>query len=170
MQATNKLSWSTWYSMFQNSLFNQLHRPVASHWQSLSHNVVTKYTSPWTGFKLTILVVIGTDCTGSCKSNYHTIMTTTTPHMLHGLGIWCLMPLSIIFQLYWWMKPEYPEKTINLPQVTDNDFGLLTDTKKHQIFWVTAATLDGGGEVNIYQKGDHPWIISTKFVLICGFR
>ena len=25
------------------------------------------------------LVVIGTDCTGSCKSNYHTITTTTTP-------------------------------------------------------------------------------------------
>ena len=23
--------------------------------------------------------VIGTDCTGSCKSNYHTITTTTTP-------------------------------------------------------------------------------------------
>jgi hypothetical protein len=26
----------------------------------------------WVGFKLTTLVVIGTDCTGSCKSNYHT--------------------------------------------------------------------------------------------------
>jgi len=25
-------------------------------------------------------VVIGTDCTGSCKSNYHTNTTTTTPH------------------------------------------------------------------------------------------
>jgi hypothetical protein len=25
------------------------------------------------------LVVIGTDCRGSCKSNYHTIMTTTAP-------------------------------------------------------------------------------------------
>jgi len=29
------------------------------------------------GFELTTLVVIGTDCTGSCKSNYHTIMITT---------------------------------------------------------------------------------------------
>ena len=28
-------------------------------------------------FELTTLVVIDTDCTGSCKSNYHTIMTTT---------------------------------------------------------------------------------------------
>jgi len=33
----------------------------------------------WVGFELTTLVVIGTDCTGSCKSNYHTITTTTTP-------------------------------------------------------------------------------------------
>jgi hypothetical protein len=40
-------------------------------------NLITKryieYTSPWTGFDLTILVVIRTDCTGSCKSNYYTI-------------------------------------------------------------------------------------------------
>ena len=31
------------------------------------------------GFELTTLVVIGTYCTGGCKSNYHMIMTTTTP-------------------------------------------------------------------------------------------
>ena len=29
------------------------------------------------GFELPVLVVIGTDCTASCKSNYHTIMTIT---------------------------------------------------------------------------------------------
>jgi hypothetical protein len=34
----------------------------------------------WAGFELTTLVVIGIDCIGSYKSNYHTI-TTTTPYM-----------------------------------------------------------------------------------------
>jgi hypothetical protein len=29
------------------------------------------------GLELTMLVVIGTDCVGSCKSNYHTITTTS---------------------------------------------------------------------------------------------
>jgi hypothetical protein len=28
------------------------------------------YTSPWSRFKLITSVVIGTDCIGSCKSNY----------------------------------------------------------------------------------------------------
>jgi hypothetical protein len=38
-----------------------------------------KYTSSWTVFELTMLVVIATDWTGSCKSNYHTIRTITDP-------------------------------------------------------------------------------------------
>jgi hypothetical protein len=33
----------------------------------------------WAGFKLTTLVVIGIDCIGSYKSNYHVITTTTAP-------------------------------------------------------------------------------------------
>ena len=33
----------------------------------------------WAGFELTTLVVIDTDCIGSCKSNYHTITITTAP-------------------------------------------------------------------------------------------
>ena len=37
------------------------------------------YTSPWSRFDLTTLVVIGTDCIVSCKYNYHTMMATTGP-------------------------------------------------------------------------------------------
>ena len=36
-----------------------------------------EYISPKTGFKLTMLLVIGTDCRRSCKSNYLLITFTT---------------------------------------------------------------------------------------------
>ena len=38
------------------------------------------YISPWTGFELTKSAVIGADYICRCKSNYHTIMTTTAPN------------------------------------------------------------------------------------------
>jgi hypothetical protein len=43
------------------------------------------------GFELTTLVVIGTDCIGSCNSKYHRIMTTMTPAALHLILILTLM-------------------------------------------------------------------------------
>ena len=52
------------------------HWPATSHWQTLSHSVVSS-TPPWMGFELTTLVLIGTDCIGSYKSNYHTITAKT---------------------------------------------------------------------------------------------
>jgi hypothetical protein len=35
------------------------------------------YASAWSRFELATSVAIGTDCIGSCKSNYHTITATT---------------------------------------------------------------------------------------------
>jgi len=43
----------------------------------VNHRTSASYTSPRSGFDLTTLVVIISDSTGSCKSNYH--MITTAP-------------------------------------------------------------------------------------------
>jgi len=43
------------------------------------HIMLHRVHLAWAGFELTMLVVIGTDCIGSCKFNYHTFTTTTAP-------------------------------------------------------------------------------------------
>jgi hypothetical protein len=53
------------------------HRPVACHWHTLLYNVVS--CTPRHERNSNSLLVKGTDCTGSCKSKYNTITTTTGP-------------------------------------------------------------------------------------------
>ena len=67
------ISWQSVLLVEETGVAGENHRPVTSHWQTWSHNVVSsipRLIGIWTHN-------ISSDCIGSCKSNYHTIMTMT---------------------------------------------------------------------------------------------
>jgi hypothetical protein len=86
-----------WMSVLLGERTGENHRPVACHWQHFITQSCIEYTSPWAGLELTTLVVLGTDYTGSCKSNYHTTTTTTLKRLFHVINL--TLPFWVIFWL-----------------------------------------------------------------------
>ena len=118
------------------------HRPVASHWQT---------------FELTTSVVIGTDCIGSCKSNYHMITATTAPS-IKGKSV---KVAAKVYKMYVWKNDYLSFKCLSdhgnkfLPQLTiicNKEHLLLASTasKVHDFEW------DGSGRyTGMYETVNH---------------
>ena len=64
------ISWRSVLLVEEIGVLGVNHRSAASHWQTVSHNVVSSTHRHTRGFELTTLVVIGTDSTSSYKTTY----------------------------------------------------------------------------------------------------
>ena len=73
----NTITFTSWQSI----LLEEETADLSQVTDKLYH--IMLFTSPWSRFELTMSKVIGTDCIGSCKTNYHTITTTTAPRNLN---------------------------------------------------------------------------------------
>ena len=71
----------SWWSVLLVEETGENHRPAASHWPAFSHMLYWIHLA-MSEIQITTVVVIGTDWTVSCKSNYHTITTMTSPQLV----------------------------------------------------------------------------------------
>jgi hypothetical protein len=61
----------------------------------------------WTGFELTMLVVLGTDCIDGCKANHYTITTTTAPKQIEDYVSGCQWQYKKVKTIYGFHKLVY---------------------------------------------------------------
>ena len=100
----NNISAISWWSVFlveETGVPGENYRHAASHRKILSRNVVSSTPRHERGSYSQTLVVGGTDCIGSCKSNYHTNTATTVPvYWLNTIYIFqCSIRKHVIFSL-----------------------------------------------------------------------
>ena len=80
---------------------------------------------------------------------------------------WCLTPPSTIVQLHrgglfhWWMKPENPEKTPDLSQVTDKRYHIMLYTSPWSRFELTISVVIDTDCIGSCKSNNHATTATT---------
>ena len=140
---------STIFQLYHGVQFNWWRKPenpektndLSKVTDKLYHKILQ--TSHCSRFELTTSVVICTDCIailGSCKSNYHTFTTTTTPLWVCGLpDKWFMMlridtMLTIIVVLAFWTEVSMIyHRTFNA-KIDKSDMKQLQSVHNHTLY------------------------------------
>ena len=134
------LSWQSVLLVEETGIPGENYRPV-----QVTNKFITYVVSSihhMKGIWLTMLVVLGTDCIGSYKSNYHTIMATTAPDDFKA-KVWYSSSLKI---LLWILFVTFAKKKIPIWN---------HHSKYAHIEWYDCSTLNSK-RPSFTRQNDHP--------------
>jgi hypothetical protein len=135
--------WVKSYSLINQHKLSKCKLYLLSQVTDILYHIML-YISPGSRFELKTSVVIGTDCIGSCKSNYHTIMATMTSI---ATSQWFSLGPPVfstnktdrhdIIEILLKVALNTINKNTDLPQVTDKLYHLccIESTFRNKCMW-----------------------------------